>query len=146
MNSLKVYTDGSCLGNPGRGGWAFIILDRDTVCKEHAGAELYTTNNRMELIAVINALETVLSMSSSEVTVVTDSQYVKNGITAWIYKWKRNNWQTTSKTPVKNKELWQKLELYTQQLSVSWEWTKGHNGDKYNERCDFLARRNSSSL
>ncbi|MFZ5964099.1 ribonuclease HI [Thalassococcus sp. BH17M4-6] len=142
MAELFAYTDGACSGNPGPGGWGVLMLamDGDTVVKERelSGGEGETTNNRMELLAAIHALEAL--GRPSRITVVTDSAYVKNGVTGWIHGWKRNGWKTASKKSVKNVELWQRLDAAQAQHDVIWEWVKGHAGHPENERADELAR------
>ncbi|MCR9108133.1 ribonuclease HI [Marivita sp. XM-24bin2] len=142
MPDLYAYTDGACSGNPGPGGWGVLLLakDGDTVVKERtlSGGEANTTNNRMELLAAIHALETLARPSS--LTIVTDSAYVKNGVTGWIHGWKRNGWKTANKKPVKNVELWQRLDEAQARHDVTWEWVKGHAGHPENERADELAR------
>ncbi len=142
MTDLIAYTDGACSGNPGPGGWGVLMrATRDgTVLKERelSGGEGDTTNNRMELMAAIMALETL--SQPSEITIVTDSAYVKNGVTGWIHGWKRNGWRTAGKKPVKNVELWQRLDAAQAQHRVTWEWVKGHAGHPENERADELAR------
>ncbi|WP_425051404.1 ribonuclease HI [Psychromarinibacter sp. S121] len=142
MPDLYAYTDGACSGNPGPGGWGVLLLakDGDTVLKERTlkGGEAETTNNRMELMAAISALEAL--GRSSEITVVTDSAYVKNGVTGWIHGWKRNGWKTAAKKPVKNVELWQRLDEAQKRHNVTWKWIKGHAGHEENERADELAR------
>ncbi len=148
MEDVLVFTDGGCSGNPGPGGWAYVII-ADGATRELWGAEKLTTNNRMELSAVIAALKTVLgdsSLSGRPVTVYTDSQYVQKGISQWIASWKRNGWRTASKDPVKNKELWQDLDSLASRLSVSWRWVKGHAGNEYNERCDALTQEAIASV
>jgi ribonuclease HI len=139
---LFAYTDGACSGNPGPGGWGVLLVAREggAVVKERAlsGGEAQTTNNRMELMAAISALEAL--GRASEITVVTDSAYVKNGVTGWIHGWKRNGWKTADRKPVKNVELWQRLEAAAAGHSVRWEWIKGHAGHAENERADALAR------
>lgn len=139
---LYAYTDGACSGNPGPGGWGVLLIakDGDTVIKERdlCGGEPETTNNRMELMAAIMALETLAR--PSELTIITDSAYVKNGITGWLHGWKRNGWRTTSKKPVKNVDLWQRLDEARDRHHVTWEWIKGHAGHPENERADELAR------
>jgi ribonuclease HI len=140
MPDLFAYTDGACSGNPGPGGWGVLLLAKDgeRIVKERTlnGGEPETTNNRMELLAAINALE-VLDRPST-LTVVTDSAYVKDGITKWIHGWKRNGW--TKKGGLKNAELWQRLDAAQARHKVSWEWIKGHAGHPENERADELAR------
>ncbi len=142
MPELFAYTDGACSGNPGPGGWGVLMIarDGDRVIKERDlnGGEPNTTNNRMELLAAINALETL--QKPSTLTVVTDSAYVKNGVTTWIHGWKRNGWRTSGKKQVKNVDLWQRLEEATKRHQVTWEWIKGHAGHPENERADELAR------
>ena len=134
---LKIWTDGSCLGNPGPGGWAFIATNGKDVA-ERNGGEANTTNNRMELTAVIKALSA--AKKHDEIEIHTDSQYVKNGMEKWVRQWKNNNWKNVEKKPVKNKELWQQLDELAQQKSIKWVWVKGHAGQEMNERCDELAR------
>lgn len=134
---LTIYTDGACSGNPGPGGWAAILVWGATE-KELSGGEPDTTNNRMELMAAIKALEAV--KRPVPIDLVTDSEYVKNGITQWIHGWKRNGWRTASKDPVKNADLWQRLDELVRAANVSWHWTKGHAGHEMNERVDKLAR------
>lgn len=142
MPDLFAYTDGACSGNPGPGGWGALLIakDADTVLKERElkGGEADTTNNRMELLAAIHALESL--SRPSNITVVTDSAYVKNGVTQWIHGWKRNGWKTSNRKPVKNAELWQRLEEAKARHDVTWEWVKGHAGHPENERADALAR------
>jgi ribonuclease HI len=142
MPELYAYTDGACSGNPGPGGWGVLLIARegDAVVKERelSGGEPLTTNNRMELLAAISALETLAK--PSEITVVTDSAYVKNGVTEWIHGWKRNGWRTAGKDPVKNVELWQRLDQAAARHRVQWRWIKGHAGHAENERADALAR------
>lgn len=142
MAKLYAYTDGACSGNPGPGGWGALMQarDGDTVVKERAlkGGEADTTNNRMELLAAINALEAL--DRETEITIVTDSNYVKNGISAWIFGWKKNGWKNAAKKPVKNVELWQRLDAANARHKVTWEWVKGHAGHPENERADELAR------
>ena len=142
MPSLFAYTDGACSGNPGPGGWGVLLLAREgeEVVKERtlSGGEPATTNNRMELMAAIMALETL--SRASDITIITDSAYVKNGVTGWIHGWKRNGWKTADKKPVKNVGLWQRLEAAQARHTVRWEWIKGHAGHTENERADALAR------
>ena len=134
--SIKIYTDGACSGNPGKGGWAAIILDgKDQY--NISGSENNTTNNRMELTAPIMALKKI--KKKTEITIYTDSKYVKNGITDWIKKWKLNNWRSSSKKTVKNKDLWLKLDNSCQKHKVIWKWVKAHAGNKYNNLADELA-------
>lgn len=142
MAELFAYTDGACSGNPGPGGWGALLQARDgeTVVKERElrGGEAQTTNNRMELLAAINVLETL--GKPSKITIVTDSNYVKNGITGWIHGWKKNGWKNAAKKPVKNVELWQRLDDASTLHDVTWRWVKGHAGHTENERADALAR------
>ncbi len=142
MKKVKVITDGSCLGNPGPGGWA-AILRYGTHKRELAGAEEHTTNNRMELTAAIQALGAL--KESCEVEVVTDSQYVKNGVESWMAKWKRNGWKTADKKPVLNQDLWQELDEQLDRHATRWVWTKGHATHEDNNRCDELARAAAAS-
>ena len=136
MKEIKIYTDGSCLGNPGPGGYGAILIYKNNE-KEIYDGFFNTTNNRMELMAPIMALSKL--KEPCNVKIITDSKYVKNGITSWIFNWKKNNWKTASKKDVKNKDLWQKLDIALDKHNVTWEWVKAHNGDKYNERADKLA-------
>tara|TARA_Y100001970_G_C13707890_1_gene590408 strand:+ start:55 stop:477 length:423 start_codon:yes stop_codon:yes gene_type:complete len=132
----KIYTDGACSGNPGKGGWAAIILDKKNQLNI-SGGESKTTNNRMELMAAIMALKKI--KNRSEITIYTDSRYVKDGITNWINKWKLNNWKSSNKKPVKNKDLWIKLDNFCLKHKVTWKWVKAHAGNKYNNLADELA-------
>ena len=134
---IKIYTDGSCLDNPGNGGWAAIIND-DGDIKKISGSEKNTTNNRMELMAPLNALKEM--DPNKEIEIYTDSQYVKLGITDWIHKWIKNNWQTSKKEPVKNKDLWMELYDLTKSHEIKWIWVKAHAGNKLNEEVDLLAK------
>ena len=140
--SCKIYTDGSCIGNPGKGGWAAIIINNGKK-KIISGYENYTTNNRMEIIAVIKALNTI---KLKQATLITDSQYVKNGIEIWIHKWKDNGWMTAEKKPVKNKDLWTKLDKIQKTKKIKWEWVKGHSSDKLNNEVDRIAREQAESV
>ena len=133
---FKIYTDGACSGNPGKGGWAAIILDGKSQ-SSISGSENKTTNNRMELMAPIMALKKI--KNKSEIIIYTDSRYVKDGITDWIKKWKLNNWKSSNKKPVKNKDLWVKLDNFCQKHDVSWKWVKAHSGNKLNNLVDELA-------
>ena len=141
MPDLFAYTDGACSGNPGPGGWGALLVarDGDAVVKERElnGGEADTTNNRMELMAAISALEAL--DRASRLTVVTDSAYVKGGITAWMRSWKRNGWRTSTKKPVKNEDLWRRLDEARARHDVRWEWVKGHAGHPGNEAADRLA-------
>ena len=143
MPELFAYTDGACSGNPGPGGWGVLMLARENgaVIKERTlqGGEAMTTNNRMELLAAISALEALTR--STEVTIVTDSAYVKNGVTQWIHGWKKRGWKTADGKPVKNVELWQRIDALAQLHQVDWRWVKGHAGDPGNEKADELANR-----
>ena len=142
MADLIAYTDGACSGNPGPGGWGVLLQARngEAVVKERTlqGGEAMTTNNRMELMAAISALETL--KRDSEITIITDSAYVKNGITEWIHGWKRKGWRASGGSPVKNVELWQRLDAAQTRHKVIWQWIKGHAGHAGNERADELAR------
>lgn len=134
---VVIYSDGACSGNPGPGGWGAVLMSGPHR-KEIKGGENPTTNNRMELMAAISALEALKGPSSVELH--TDSQYVKNGIEGWIHGWKRNGWKTADKKPVKNAELWQRLDAAAKRHKISWHWVKGHAGHEHNERADELAR------
>ena len=135
---IKIYTDGSCMSNPGNGGWAAIININGKI-KKISGNEKNTTNNRMELMAPINALKNINSKDPIEI--FTDSKYVKNGITEWINTWVLNNWKTSKKENVKNKDLWLELHKLNQSLNVKWNWVKAHAGDPLNEEVDMLAKK-----
>ena len=152
--ALNIFTDGGCSGNPGPGGWAYIMVQNtfqgDSIVAEEWGGEKHTTNNRMELLAVISALNACKGKTGTgnegnklprQIIVHTDSQYVQKGITEWIIKWKRNSWKTSDKKPVKNQDLWQELDTLNGELKVSWEWVRGHAGNSYNERCDSMAQK-----
>ena len=135
----KVYVDGACSGNPGIGGWGVVVIENT---KEKAflnGGNVKTTNNQMELTANIKALE--YFAKPSDISIFTDSKYVKDGIESWILKWKKNGWKTAVNKPVKNKELWIKLDQEMQRHNITWNWVKGHSGNKYNEKADNLARK-----
>ena len=136
MNKVEIFTDGACKGNPGPGGWG-AILRYGTTEKEIYGANKNTTNNIMELTAVIESLKNL--KKPCELIITTDSKYVKNGITEWIHNWKKNGWRTAAKKEVKNKELWIELDSLIQIHSISWDWVKGHSGHPENERADLLA-------
>ena len=142
MPELFAYTDGACSGNPGPGGWGVLMraAEGGTVLRDRElnGGEAETTNNRMELLAAISALEALRRPSA--ITIVTDSAYVKNGVTTWIHGWKRNGWRTADRKPVKNVDLWQRLDEAQRRHRVTWEWIKGHAGHPENERADELAR------
>ncbi len=137
--NFKIYTDGSCLGNPGAGGWAAVIVDEKNNREELFGGEEHTTNNRMELTAAIKALEKISAGDRAEL--FTDSSYLKNAFTnGWLVKWKRNGWKTSTKNPVLNKDLWLTLDELISSRNVNFNWVKGHAGNFFNERCDELAR------
>ena len=136
MNKVEIFTDGACKGNPGPGGWG-AILRYGTTEKEIYGASKNTTNNSMELTAVIESLKNL--KKPCELIITTDSKYVKSGITEWIHNWKKNGWRTAAKKEVKNKELWIELDSLIQIHSISWDWVKGHSGHPENERADLLA-------
>jgi ribonuclease HI len=142
----KIFTDGGCSGNPGPGGWAYVIVvqtfqGEKIIAKEY-GWQKDTTNNRMELTAVIEALRALKTMNDSprKATVCTDSQYVQKGITEWIRAWKNNSWRTSDKKPVKNQDLWVELDALAGEFSLNWEWVRGHAGNKYNELCDQMTQ------
>jgi ribonuclease HI len=160
---VAIYTDGGCSGNPGPGGWAYVIIEEDPkktdqdrdgpggsprILAEKWGAERDTTNNRMELYAVIAALETLsrLGRTPVSVTVYTDSQYVQKGMSLWIHNWKKKGWRTSDKGPVKNKELWQRLDKLAGNFVITWKWVRGHAGNFYNERCDTMTQSAIASL
>tara|TARA_Y100000741_G_scaffold149456_1_gene112748 strand:- start:163 stop:597 length:435 start_codon:yes stop_codon:yes gene_type:complete len=139
---IKIYTDGSCLGNPGDGGWAAIIIENEK--KTHIkGSKKDTTNNQMELLAPIKALEKI--PQGSKVQIYTDSKYVKSGITEWIHNWKKNGWKTANKQPVKNQDLWTELDNMTIAYEIEWIWVKGHSSDKLNNEVDLIAREAANS-
>ena len=140
---IKVYTDGSCLGNPGNGGWAFLIINKNDF-SYRAGFERNATNNQMELMAAIKALEFL--NQHNDINLNTDSNYVKQGITNWIFNWKKNNWKTSSKKPVKNKELWERLYELNLSKNINWSWVKAHNVDEFNNQVDILARKAAENL
>lgn len=143
MDEIEIFTDGACKGNPGPGGWG-ALLRYGKVEKELWGAEKHTTNNRMELMAAIQALESLKRPCS--VALTTDSVYVKSGITEWLPNWKKRGWKTAARKPVKNADLWQRLDDAVQRHRVSWHWVKGHNGHMENERADELANRGIQEL
>ncbi|MBM5783217.1 MAG: ribonuclease HI [Pelagibacterales bacterium] len=140
---VEIYTDGACLGNPGKGGYAAILLYKQHK-KEIYGAEKETTNNQMELRAAIEALKTL--KKSSKVKLHTDSKYVMDGITKWIFSWKKNNWKSADKKPVKNQELWKELDLEVAKHNIEWIWVKGHSGNHFNEIVDELARKAAQEI
>ncbi|WP_375466009.1 ribonuclease HI [uncultured Methylobacterium sp.] len=133
---VRIYTDGACSGNPGPGGWGAILLYGDT-SRELSGGEAHTTNNRMELLAAIEALEAL--KRPCRVDVFTDSQYLRQGVTAWIHGWKARGWRTADKKPVKNEDLWRRIDAARTRHAVEWHWVKGHAGDALNNRVDALA-------
>ena len=137
-NNIKMYTDGACRGNPGIGGWG-VFIQGDNDQSDLYGFDLKTTNNKMELKAVIEGLKII--NPKTNVTIITDSQYVKNGINQWIFNWKKNGWKTAAKKPVKNIDLWKELDDLVENHSVDWEWVKGHSGNPGNERADQLANK-----
>ena len=139
---IKVYTDGSCLENPGKGGWAAIIIV-DGKKTEIKGSKENTTNNQMELLAPINALKNI--PKGSKVQIFTDSKYVKSGITEWIHNWKRNGWKTADKKDVKNKDLWTELDELSSYFKIEWSWVKAHSTDELNNKVDLLARSSANS-
>ena len=134
---IKIYTDGSCLNNPGNGGWAAIIID-DGKKTQIKGSKKNTTNNQMELLAPIEALKKI--PKGSKVQIFTDSKYVKSGITEWIHNWKKNGWKTADKQEVKNKELWEELDLLANQFEIVWNWVKAHSTNELNNEVDLIAR------
>jgi ribonuclease HI len=137
MDRVEIWTDGACSGNPGPGGWGAILKSGERV-KELCGGEPHTTNNRMELLAAISALEAL--KRPCVVALHTDSQYLRQGILSWLKGWKRNGWRTADKNPVKNDDLWRRLDEATQAHDIEWRWVKGHAGEEMNERADELAR------
>ncbi len=136
--TIDIWTDGACSGNPGPGGWGAILVYGDHE-KELSGGETPTTNNRMEMLGAISAIEAIKA-PGAVIRLHTDSQYVKNGVTSWIHKWKANGWKTADKKPVANVDLWQRLEAACASHKIEWRWVKGHAGDVMNERADVLAR------
>tara|TARA_Y100000590_G_scaffold200073_2_gene227262 strand:- start:3514 stop:3960 length:447 start_codon:yes stop_codon:yes gene_type:complete len=142
MKKIKLFTDGACSGNPGAGGWGVIIIENDTI-KKIKGHENNTTNNRMELKAAIEGIKS--SLENSEITLFTDSKYVKDGITEWIHNWKKTNWITSTKKPVKNRDLWEELDNLNNKCNIHWKWVKAHQSvtneeSKYNDMADMLAK------
>jgi ribonuclease HI len=137
MSKIEIWTDGACSGNPGPGGWGALIRENGKT-RELKGGEAATTNNRMELLAAISALESLPPGAVADL--YTDSEYVKGGITAWLKSWKKNGWRTRDRKPVKNQELWQRLEIAASVHRVNWHWLRGHTGHVENERADLLAR------
>ena len=140
---IKVYTDGSCLGNPGNGGWAFVVINEKDI-SYRAGFERNTTNNQMELMAAIKAIEFLSKYN--DINLNTDSNYVRQGITNWILNWKRNNWKTSTKKAVKNRELWERLDKLNVSKNIIWSWVKAHNVDEFNNQVDQLARQAAETL
>lgn len=140
---IEVYTDGSCLGNPGKGGWAFLV-NNEGVISSRSGYSIKATNNRMELTAAIKAIEFLVN--HKEMSIYTDSNYLKNGITLWVTNWKKNNWKTASKNPVKNKELWERLDQLNYLKKIKWKWVKAHDTNKLNNEVDLLARQSAETL
>lgn len=140
---IEVYTDGSCLGNPGKGGWAFLV-NNEGVISSRSGYSIKATNNQMELIAAIKAIEFLVN--HKEMSIYTDSNYLKNGITLWVTNWKKNNWKTASKNPVKNKELWERLDQLNYLKKIKWKWVKAHDTNKLNNEVDLLARQSAETL
>lgn len=134
---VEIYTDGACSGNPGPGGWGVILRYKNKE-KELSGFEAMTTNNRMELMAAIEGIKAL--KRSVKIEVYTDSQYLRDGITKWLFQWKKNNWRLSNKSPVKNQDLWEELDALTHNHDVSWHWVRGHSGHPENERADALAR------
>lgn len=143
MSQIEIFTDGACKGNPGPGGWG-ALLRAGKHQKELFGGEKQTTNNRMELMAAIKALEAV--KKSSQISLTTDSQYVRKGITEWIEGWKKKGWKNSQRKPVKNADLWQLLDVQNQRHQVDWHWVKGHSGHPGNEKADELANKGIESL
>jgi len=142
--SIKVYTDGACRGNPGPGGWGVYIINGNQIEELYAG-DPSTTNNKMEMQAAISALMHLKNTNTS-IELYTDSNYLRQGITEWIYNWKKNNWRTSSKKPVANRELWIELDKLNRQMNVNWNWVKGHAGDPGNEKADELANKGADSV
>ena len=140
---IEVYTDGSCLGNPGKGGWAFLV-NNEGVISSRSGYSIKATNNQMELTAAIKAIEFLVN--HKEMSIYTDSNYLKNGITLWVTNWKKNNWKTASKNPVKNKELWERLDQLNYLKKIQWKWVKAHDTNKLNNEVDLLARQSAETL
>ncbi|RZI46693.1 ribonuclease HI [Candidatus Finniella inopinata] len=134
---VEIFTDGACSGNPGPGGWGAVLRCEGQEW-EHSGGEVQTTNNRMEMLAAVESL-TCLPLQT-KIVLYTDSQYLKNGMNLWLKNWKKNGWKTADKSPVKNQDLWQRLDTLTQNQSVEWQWVRGHDGHAENERADALAR------
>tara|TARA_E500000331_G_scaffold304798_1_gene308139 strand:+ start:84 stop:518 length:435 start_codon:yes stop_codon:yes gene_type:complete len=142
MKIVEIYTDGACKGNPGPGGWGVLVIDGKEE-REIFGGESFTTNNRMELLAAIRALESL--EEPCKINFHTDSKYLKDGITKWLDNWKKRGWLTSNKKPVKNKDLWQSLNLYVVRHRIQWNWVKAHSGDIFNEKADYLANKGITS-
>lgn len=145
-NKIEIYTDGSSLGNPGPGGWGFVVVQNEKIVKEVGGGESNTTNNRMELQAAIEALKFISKNNLKDVTIYADSAYVLGGITTWIHGWEKNGWKTANKKPVLNQELWQELVSLERGLSmkINWQKVKGHSGHVYNDKADEIATSNAA--
>ena len=136
----KIYTDGSCHGNPGPGGWAYLIHNEEKIISENSGYSEDTTNNKMELTAIIEAIAEIQVFTNvSAIQLFTDSKYAIDGINSWIHAWKKNNWRTSSKKEVKNINLWKQLDIYNSNLNIEWIWVKGHSGDPFNDKVDAMA-------
>ena len=140
---IKIYTDGSCIGNPGKGGWAAIVINDGKKTQIIKGSKKNTTNNKMELLAPIKALKKI--PKGSKVQIITDSKYVKSGITEWIHNWKKKGWKTANKQKVKNIELWTELDLLSNEFEIKWSWVKAHSTDKLNNEVDLIAREAANS-
>lgn len=140
MKEFTVYTDGGCSGNPGPGGWAFVVLENNIKIASSSGGNEQTTNNIMELNAVINAIKCTKQLGSEKTTIYTDSQYVQKGITEWIDGWIKKSWKNSAGKPVKNKELWQELKTLNSENNIIWCWVKGHAGIEFNELCDSMVQ------
>lgn len=143
MNTIQIFTDGACRGNPGNGGWGVLFIQDGKETYLHGG-EINTTNNRMELMAAIKALESL--SDNSEVILTTDSEYVRKGITLWLNNWKKKNWKTSNNKPVKNQDLWQLLDVLSKQHKIKWKWVKGHSGHRENDIADDLANKGIDQL
>ena len=141
---IEIYTDGGASPNPGKGAWAAVILENGKKVRDLSGGEKDTSNKRMELLAAIKALEAL--EKGCEVTLYTDSNYMRGGITSWIHNWKKNGWKTAAKKPVKNQDLWQKLDEATEGRTIEWKWVKGHDGDEWNEYVDLLVNQTRDKL
>lgn len=140
-SEITIYTDGACSGNPGPGGWGAVFLAENYRCFINGG-ELNTTNNRMEMMAALSAMEHVLDLRpDAKISLITDSKYLKDGINLWMKNWKKNGWKTATKMPVKNQDIWIRLDAAVSKLNITWQWIKGHSGDEYNDLADTLARK-----